>query len=114
MSVWELTEMDEYGRYRYAIIGDSPATPYFWEYGNNNTLSLIDGLGLGSYEYSFNVNTGNLNSRTDGLNGLSENFGYDTFGLDRLISVTGPSAMSTSYGSNGNILTKQEGYLPYF
>ncbi|MGV8095652.1 MAG: FG-GAP-like repeat-containing protein [Mangrovibacterium sp.] len=106
--VWELTEMDEYGRYRYALIGNSPATPYLWEYGTNNTLSQIEGLGLGIYEYSFNVNTGNLNSRTNVLNSLSESFGYDAVGLDRLTSVTGPSSMSTGYGSNGNILTKSD------
>jgi len=82
--VWELMEMDEYGRDRYASIGVSPTIPYFWEYENNNTLSLIDGLG--TFEYSFNVNTGNLNSRTDAP-GNSESFGYDAFGLDRLTFV---------------------------
>ncbi|MGV8138342.1 MAG: RHS repeat-associated core domain-containing protein [Mangrovibacterium sp.] len=55
----------------------------------------------------FNVNTGNLNSRTD-ASGNSESFGYDAIGLDRLSSVTGPSAMSVNYGSNGNILTKSD------
>jgi len=104
-SVWELTEMDEYGRNREATTGNSPGIPllFFWEYENNNTLSLIDGVG--TFEYSFNVNTGNLNSRSDAL-GNSESFGYDTFGLDRLTSVTGPSVMSAGYGINGNILPK--------
>ena len=106
--VWELTEMDEYGRYKEAIIGDYPDLPLYclWEYGSNNMLSLIDGLG--TFEYSFNVNTGNLNSRTNVQRVLSENFSYDAVGLDRLTSVTGPSAMSVSYGSNGNILTKSD------
>lgn len=106
--VWELTEMDEYGRYRNAIIGNSPDIPliFLWKYGTNNTLSLIDGIG--GFRYSFDVNTGNLNSRTNLARDFSESFGYDAFGLDRLTSVTGRSAMSVNYGSNGNILTKSD------
>ncbi|MDD4192905.1 MAG: hypothetical protein PHI28_16330 [Mangrovibacterium sp.] len=56
----------------------------------------------------FNVNTGNLNSRGNPLKSQTGSFSYDAVGLDRLTSVTGPSAMSVSYGSNGNILTKSD------
>ena len=62
------------------------------------------------YDFSFDGNTGNLLSRSNSYRSLSESFGYDTGNLDRLTSVTGPSAQSVSYDPNnkGNISTKSD------
>jgi RHS repeat-associated protein len=62
------------------------------------------------YDYSFDGATGHLNSRQNSLRSLSETFGYDTEKLDRLTSVTGPSAQTLGYQSanKGNILTKTD------
>ncbi len=95
--------MDDYGRIRQASIGGVTGP---LSYDSSNMLSQIAATGVQQYNYSFKVNTGNLNSRTNTWRSLSESFSYDAVGLDRLTSVTGPSAMSVSYGSNGNILTK--------
>ena len=56
-------------------------------------------------EYTFNVTTGNISSRTDRISGNTESFSYDY--LDRLTAVqTGLSIESMSYESNGNILSR--------
>jgi len=97
--------MDDYGRISQAGVGGTPCT---WSYDSNNLLSQVGATGVQQYDYSFNVNTGNLNSRTNFLKSLSESFGYDAEGLDRLTMVTGPCGMTTSYGSNGNIQSKSD------
>jgi RHS repeat-associated protein len=99
--------MDDYGRIRQASIGGVTGT---WTYDANNMLSQIAATGVQQYGYSFNVNTGNLNSRTNTLKTLSESFGYDAVGLDRLTSVSGPANLAVDYTSNnnGNIQSKSD------
>jgi len=106
-TVWQLTGMDEYGHITNANIGSTAAN---WSYDSNKLLSGIAATGVQDYDYSFNVNTGNLNSRTNYLKSKTETFGYDTDNLDRLITVTGPVNASVSYtpDKNGNILTKSD------
>jgi RHS repeat-associated protein len=105
-TVWQLTTMDEYLRTRQATIG---ATSASWTYdGSKNMLSQIAATGVQQYDYSFDVNTGNLSSRTNYLKSKTETFGYDSDNLDRLASVTGPVNLSVGYttNKNGNIQTK--------
>lgn len=107
-TVWEATTIDEYSRMRAANIGTTAAT---WGYNSTtNLLSQVKGTGVQQYDYSFNGNTGNLESRTNYLKSKTESFGYDTDNLDRLASVTGPSAQTLTYttNKNGNILTKSD------
>ena len=106
-TVWQLTGMDEYGHITNANIGSTAAT---WSYDSNKLLSGISATGVQDYDYSFDVNTGNLNSRTNYLKSKTESFGYDTDKLDRLISVTGTNSMSLNYTSNknGNINYKSD------
>jgi RHS repeat-associated protein len=106
-TVWQITAMDNYGRITQASIGGVTGT---WTYDANNMLSQIAATGVQQYGYSFNVNTGNLNSRTNTLKTLSESFGYDAVGLDRLTSVTGPANLTVGYTSNnnGNIQSKSD------
>ena len=111
-TVWQLTSADEYGRSRAATIGSTSAT---WGYDANNMLSQIKATGVQQYDYSFNANTGNLNSRSNYLKSKSETFGYDSNGLDRLTTVTGPVAQTVGYttNKNGNILNKTDAGTTY-
>ena len=104
-TVWQLTTMDEYLRTRQATIG---ATTASWTYDGNNMLSQVAATGVQQYNYSFDVNTGNLSSRTNYLKSKTETFGYDSDKLDRLTTVTGPVNLSVGYttNKNGNIQTK--------
>ncbi len=106
-TVWQMTTMDEYSRIRQATIGSTSAS---WGYDSNNMLSQIAATGVQQYNYSFDVNTGNLNSRTNFLKSKTESFGYDPNNLDQLATVTGPVNASVSYtpDKNGNILTKSD------
>ncbi len=99
--------MDEYSRIRQATIGSTSAS---WAYDGNNMLSQIAATGVQRYDYSFNVNTGNLNSRGNFLKSKTESFGYDPNNLDRLATVTGPVNQSIGYttNKNGNILNKSD------
>ena len=83
-TVWQLTTMDEYARIRQATIGSASAS---CTYDSNNMLSQIAATGVQRYDYSFDVNTGNLNSRGNFLKSKTESFGYDTNNLDRLAAV---------------------------
>ena len=106
--VWQLTTMDEYLRTRQATIG---ATSSSWNYDSNNLLSQIAASGVQQYDYSFNVDDRNLNSRTNFLKNKTENFFYDQVGLDRLDSVSGPSPLKITYddnNENGNIHYKSD------
>ncbi len=98
-----MTTMDEYSRIRQATIGSTSAS---WAYDSNNMLSQIAATGVQQYDYSFNVNTGNLNSRGNFLKSKTESFGYDN--LDRLTGVTGPQNLTMDYNANGNIATKSD------
>ena len=104
-TVWQATAMDNYGRITQASIGGTTNT---WSYDSNNMLSQIDASGVRQDTYSFDVNTGNLNTRSNTLKSLTESFGYDAVGLDRLASVTGPVGQSVTYGINGNIQSKSD------
>ena len=111
--VWQLTGMDSYGRNTQATAG--PVTASWTFNSGNNTLSQIAATNMQQFNYSFDVNTGNLNSRANGLKSLSESFGYDSDKLDRLTSVTGPVNQTLSYttNKNGNILRKSDAGTNY-
>ena len=105
--------MDSYGRNTQATAG--PVTASWTFNSGNNTLSQIAATNMQQFNYSFDVNTGNLNSRANGLKSLSESFGYDSDKLDRLTSVTGPVNQTLSYttNKNGNILRKSDAGTNY-
>lgn len=105
VTVWQLTSMDEYLRVRQANIGTTSSS---WSYDGNNLLSQVAATGVQRYDYLFDVNTGNLTSRTNYLKSKTESFGYGTDNLGRLSSVSGPVNLSLTYTAdkNGNILTK--------
>ncbi|KAF0232590.1 MAG: RHS repeat-associated core domain-containing, partial [Prolixibacteraceae bacterium] len=107
-AVWQATTIDEYSRISAASIGATAAT---WGYSaTTNMLSQIKGTGVQQYDYDFSGTTRNLTSRTNTLKSKTENFGYDTGNLDRLVSVTGTSAQNVWYDPTikGNIASKTD------
>lgn len=64
------------------------------------TFRKMNGGDLQDFTYNFDVSTGNLLSRTDGIHSQTETFGYDT--LNRLIAI---GSRSVSYDNKGNILS---------
>jgi hypothetical protein len=95
--VWQATTIDNYSRVTAATIGTTAfgTTAASWTYNaTTNLLSQINGTGVQQYDYEFSGATGNLNWRKNTLLNKTENFGYDTENLDRLVSVTGTSAQT--------------------
>lgn len=102
-----------------------------WEFASNNGLRYTATLGgaltsveernsqglltsqrmlkgstlLHNMGYTFNASTGNLTSRS-GMLGQTETFSYDS--VDRLVSIQhgNTTAMTLTYGANGNITSK--------
>jgi hypothetical protein len=76
----------------------------------SNNTTLFD------YSYSFNHNTGNLTSRTDNMQSMTENFFYDN--MNRLDTIKRDVGLTnvTNYHDNGNIDYKYKAgtysYLP--
>lgn len=64
------------------------------------TFRKMDGGDLQDFTYNFDVATGNLLSRSDGVNGQTETFGYDN--LNRLVAI---GSRQIGYDSKGNILS---------
>ena len=105
-SVWKLTAENELGQPTEAVTGGLTRTYGYTEYGLPN---LRKSGSLQHFTYKFDVNTGNLLSRTDATRNLTENFTYDT--LNRL---TGYGTKTVTYADNGNILSKSDaGNLSY-
>ncbi len=110
-TVWQITSMDDYQRITQAA--NVGPTNVSWTYDSgSNLLSAISGWNERGYTYSFDANTGNLNSRTNSLQSKTDYFGYDTEMLDRLTSVTGSASptVSVTYTTDksGNIQTKSD------
>ena len=74
------------------------------EYGYTSfglpTYRRMDNGALQDFTYQFDVTTGNLLVRQDGVNGQAETFGYDN--LNRLTAIGG---RQISYSDNGNVIS---------
>lgn len=101
---YTLTSMNAREQLTGATYGSNLTAAYgFNMYGYPN--STVTGS-IQEYRYSFDSETGNLNSRTNILRNKSETFVYDN--LDRLKEVWGPQDLTMSYNDNGNILIKSD------
>ena len=97
--VWSLVSENDLGLATEITSGSISREYGFTAYGMP-TYRRMDGGELQDFTYQFDVNTGNLLSRGDGVNGVLETFGYD--GLNRLVAV---GNRHITYSSNGNILS---------
>lgn len=99
--IWRLQQEDDLGHATSALTGCVVRTYGFTSTGMPTFRKMNNGL-LQNFSYSFDAQTGNLLSRTDLVNGMTESFGYD--GLNRLTSMTVENiTRSMNYALNGNI-----------
>lgn len=97
--VWRLDGENDLGMATVMTTGGITREYGFTAFGMP-TYRKMGGGGLQNFTYDFDVTTGNLLSRSDGVNGQTETFGYD--GLNRLVSI---GNRQISYDDKGNILS---------
>lgn len=102
-TIWQYTSENEFGLITGYQIGNINITKSFNSIGMPTAINTSNGVDI---EYSFNDQTGNLESRTDNSYGISESFIYDD--LDRLMSysLNGSPSYNLTYDASGNILSK--------
>lgn len=97
--VWSLSSENDFGMAT-AISSGGITREYGFTAFGMPAYRRMDGGELQDFTYSFDVATGNLLSRTDGVNGQTETFSYD--GLNRLVTAGG---RRIGYDNRGNILS---------
>ena len=99
-TVWSLVEENDLGMPTEITTGSVTRDYGFTDFGLP-TYRKMAGGSLQNFTYQFNVNNGNLTSRTDVINNKTESFTYDS--LNRLLYTGGTTIV---YASNGNIQSK--------
>ena len=99
------TGMNGFNQYKTYTAGNGKSTTNTYYFGIPTRYQT---LGVQDLNLTWDYSTGNLTSRNDAIKGKTETFAYDN--LNRLTSatVTGQSAMTVSFASNGNISTKTD------
>ena len=97
--VWSLSSENDFGMAT-AISSGGITREYGFTAFGMPAYRRMDGGELQDFTYSFDIATGNLLSRTDGVNGQTETFSYD--GLNRLVTAGG---RRIGYDNRGNILS---------
>ncbi len=103
-TLWTLNSQDAFGNTTKQTYGNGVAVySNFNTYGFPTQIKAKKGSTvLQHFGYSFNAETGNLDSRSDQRRNLTEAFGYDK--LDRLTECTiQGNKLVTAYNANGNI-----------
>lgn len=99
--IWQIQAEDDLGHTTSALTGSVVRTYGFSSTGIPTYRKMNNGA-LQSFTYDFDAETGNLHTRTDGIHGKTETFGYDS--LNRLTTMSVSSTTRTvGYNSNGNI-----------
>ena len=98
-AVWSLTSENDFGLPT-AITTGTVSREYGYTAFGMPTCRRMNGGNLQNFTYNFDIATGNLLSRSDVINGQTENFGYDS--LNRLVSM---GSRQITYADNGNILS---------
>ena len=111
VAYWTFNAEDPNGAITQETLGNGLKTTRSIEGSTGALNSIQTGPGGGSSVQNLNYswdNMGNLLTRGDANQGVSESFGYDS--LYRLTSaqVSGQPAQTVSYANNGNILTKSD------
>lgn len=101
-TIFELNSEDNYGHTSSVSTSGRTRNYGFTVSGLPTSRSVVHGSQtLQNLTYSFNAATGNLTSRYNAINGLTENYTYDN--LNRLTNYGGTAV---TYDNNGNIATK--------
>lgn len=98
-AVWRLVSENDLGMATSIASGGITREYGFTAFGMP-AYRRMDGGDLQDFTYSFDVATGNLLSRFDGVNGQTETFSYDC--LNRLVAI---GSRQICYDSRGNILS---------
>ena len=99
---FQLTSEDNYGHTSSVSTLDLTRNYGYTVSGMPTSRNVVSGSQtLQNLTYNFNAATGNLTSRYNAVNGLTENFTYDN--LHRLTNFGGKAV---TYDNNGNIATK--------
>jgi hypothetical protein len=94
--IWDAGSMNSFNQYTQYNSGNGLSTTKTYD-----CPGMLRGITTGSIQnlgYSFDEETGNLISRRDNLNNLTEIFSYDNPG--RLTEVCGPSPLSMDFANN--------------
>jgi RHS repeat-associated protein len=99
------TGMNGFNQYTGYTLGNGKASTNTYYFGIPTRYLTT---GIQDLNLSWNYQTGNLNSRNDAIKGKTETFTYDN--LNRLLTstVTGLTAITMTYGTNGNINSKTD------
>ena len=101
-TIFQLNSEDNYGHTSNVSTSGRTRNYGFTVSGLPTSRSVVHGnQTLQNLTYSFNAATGNLTSRYNAINGLTENYTYDN--LHRL---TNYGSTAVTYDNNGNIATK--------
>jgi RHS repeat-associated protein len=102
--------MNALGQAETISLGNDCVTDYAYDsYFRLSKITIEDSYStdLIDLDFNFNANTGNLSSREDNINTITESFTYDN--LNRLTATTiGATTYSTAFSSNGNINSKTD------
>ena len=110
--IWQIQAEDDLGHTTSALTGSVVRTYGFNSTGMPTYRKMNNGS-LQNFSYSFDAQTGNLLSRTDGIHGKTESFGYDS--LNRLTTMTVSNTTRTvGYASNGNISSMPDAGSLYY
>lgn len=106
---WQANDADARGNFTRETLGNGISVVKTYDPAKG-TLNSIRSTGPGGtavqdLAYTFDV-LGNLLSRTDQIQNVSETYQYDT--LNRLTAVAGPSAKTLQYNEIGNLVAKSD------
>ncbi len=105
----QVTEAEYYNFQNTPIYTINKAYDAFGYLTNHTVTNNISTNVIYNYQYSFDTDNGNLDSRTDVLRSLTENFTYDP--KERLTQVAYSNSLPVlqmTYDDNGNILKKSD------
>ncbi|HET8669807.1 MAG TPA: hypothetical protein VFM05_04030, partial [Candidatus Saccharimonadales bacterium] len=106
---WKADQSNAKGQITKETLGNGLSTEKTYDAGKGTISSIkttnANGANLQDLTYTFDV-LGNLLSRGDNTQNVSENFQYDT--LNRLVAVSGPSNKTYQYNEIGNITYKSD------
>ena len=105
---WQANQADALGHITSETLGNGLTTTTTYDAASGTLSSLLTSGSAGTAQnesFTFDV-LGNLLSRSDNLQGITETFNYDI--LNRLTSVTGSAPKTFQYDVIGNITSKSD------
>ena len=106
--IYEPKASNVYGQMTEYTLGNGLTTSVAYDpFGILDRISTV-GTPIFDMTFDFNIQNGLLNSRTDGVKGLSESFMYDSHYRLETVTKDNVTSLSMSYDANGNIINKSD------